>query len=87
LTSHFGSTLESGIESTIAIQVTASVTAEIARAGRSGYLPAVTGLRFFLALWVIFGHIILRRLRGVGGAGESLYTVDGRETGRGRALR
>lgn len=33
------------------------MTATIARPLRSGHLPALTGLRFFLALWVIFGHI------------------------------
>ncbi|HUB80721.1 MAG TPA: acyltransferase [Bryobacteraceae bacterium] len=29
-----------------------------ARPGRSKNLPALTGLRFFLALWVIFGHLV-----------------------------
>jgi len=30
----------------------------IAQPSRSGHLPALTGLRFFLALWVIFTHLI-----------------------------
>jgi peptidoglycan/LPS O-acetylase OafA/YrhL len=28
------------------------------RAPRSGHLPALTGIRFFLALWVVFTHLI-----------------------------
>jgi peptidoglycan/LPS O-acetylase OafA/YrhL len=34
---------------------------------RSGHLPALTGLRFFLALWVLFGHLL-----GKGNAYEPL---------------
>lgn len=34
------------------------LTATIAHPPRSGHLPALTGLRFFLALWVIFTHLI-----------------------------
>jgi peptidoglycan/LPS O-acetylase OafA/YrhL len=34
------------------------VTAGVVRPARSGHLPALTGLRFFLALWVIFGHLL-----------------------------
>ncbi len=34
------------------------MTAALARPPRSGHLPALTGLRFFLALWVIFTHLI-----------------------------
>lgn len=34
------------------------LTTTITTAPRSGHLPALTGLRFFLALWVIFTHLI-----------------------------
>jgi peptidoglycan/LPS O-acetylase OafA/YrhL len=34
------------------------VTAGVVRSARPGHLPALTGLRFFLALWVIFGHLV-----------------------------
>jgi peptidoglycan/LPS O-acetylase OafA/YrhL len=34
------------------------VTAAITRPARSGHLPALTGLRFFLALWVIVNHLV-----------------------------
>jgi len=34
------------------------LTAAIAHPPRSQHLPALTGLRFFLALWVIFTHLI-----------------------------
>jgi peptidoglycan/LPS O-acetylase OafA/YrhL len=34
------------------------LTTSITRPSRSGHLPALTGLRFFLALWVIFTHLI-----------------------------
>jgi len=34
------------------------VTAAVARTARSPHLPALTGLRFFLALWVIIDHLV-----------------------------
>ncbi len=34
------------------------LTGTAARPPRSGHLPALTGLRFFLALWVMFTHLI-----------------------------
>jgi peptidoglycan/LPS O-acetylase OafA/YrhL len=34
------------------------LTSTLAPPPRSGHLPALTGLRFFLALWVIFTHLI-----------------------------
>ncbi len=34
------------------------VTAAVSRRARAGHLPALTGLRFFLALWVIVNHLV-----------------------------
>jgi peptidoglycan/LPS O-acetylase OafA/YrhL len=34
------------------------LTASLARPARTAHLPALTGLRFFLALWVVFTHLI-----------------------------
>ena len=36
----------------------AVLTAAVARPRLSGHLPALTGLRFFLALWVIVNHLV-----------------------------
>ena len=38
--------------------VAAPAGAAIKRPARSGHLPALTGLRFFLALWVIVNHLV-----------------------------
>ncbi len=35
-----------------------AVTVAVASSVRSGHLPALTGLRFFLALWVIVNHLV-----------------------------
>ena len=46
------------------------LTTAIAQPSRSGHLPALTGLRFFLALWVILTHLI-----GTGHVYEPLVLV------------
>ena len=51
------STLASAIPA-LSVPSTASTTAAIARPEKSGLLPALTGLRFFLALWVIVNHLV-----------------------------
>ena len=48
----------SGGAAAACIPVTARLTAPIKGPARSGHLPALTGLRFFLALWVIVGHLV-----------------------------
>jgi peptidoglycan/LPS O-acetylase OafA/YrhL len=40
------------------ISAAAGVTLAVARHVRAGHVPALTGVRFFLALWVIFNHLI-----------------------------
>ena len=46
------------------------MTPAIPRPARSGHLPALTGLRFFLALWVIVNHLV-----GKGHVFESIAVI------------